>query len=120
MHPGFTPDKESKVTEKETPYKKVRMEDAITDLQTRDSLSTLNAPWRPQRARFQIASRLAYGILVLFGFIIVLNGTTVAILACTNGSQEEVELISSFAKIILPYLVTPLGIALGYFFREDS
>ena len=123
--------KEGQVTGK---YPRVQPEELIADEQTRDSLSALNAPWA-ERARLQMASLLASGLLKIFCFTIGGSGFVIAILvviglispetsSASNGtasaSQEAVKDILSFATTVLPYIATPLGVALGFFFKEDS
>ncbi len=114
--------------EKKTPYKRVNIEDDITDIQVRQSLSNLDQPWGSRRARFQIARTLAIGLMVLFGLIIICSGTGVISLTVISAfpqmnsgqTTQSYELIMSFVSLTLPYIATPLGVALGYFFKDSS
>ncbi len=112
---------------KESSYKQVHLEEAITDTQLREDLSALDKPWRPERARFKMASRLAYGLLVLFGLTIACSGTvlTALVITCaipgTDGGDpaNAIDQMIKFFTTLIPYIATPLGVALGYFFRES-
>jgi len=114
------------MAERESPYKQVRLEEATTDAQAKQAISALDQPWQPERrARFTMASRLAYGLLGLFGLTIVCNGATITILIITSaipGTPSDlagtIEQMLKFVTTLLPYIATPLGVALGYFFRD--
>jgi hypothetical protein len=119
-------DKEGRMAEKESPYKQVRPEDAITDEQTKEALTALDQPWQPERARFQMASVLAVGLLVLFGLTVACSSTVIMALFVTWAIQgagdlnagDAIDKMLQFVTTLIPYIATPLGIALGFFFRE--
>ena len=115
-------------------YPQVQLDELIVDKQTSDSLTALDVPWT-EKVRLQMASRLASGLLYVFGFTIAGSGIVIAILvviglispetssasnSTASASQKAVEDILSFATTMLPYIATPLGVALGFFFKEDS
>jgi len=113
------------MAQRESPYKQVRLEEATTDTQAKQAISALDEPWQPKRAHFTMASRLAYGLLILFGLTIVCNGTTITTLIITSaipGAPSDlagtIEQMLKFVTTLLPYIATPLGVALGYFFRD--
>jgi len=86
-------------------------------------------PWT-EIVRLGTASNLAYGLFGLFAFTILSSIIVISILTfrqpvlgLENGSSypaEQIKLIVEFAKAVLPYVATPLGIALGFFFRESK
>jgi hypothetical protein len=123
-----TTDKESRMAEKGSPYKQVRPEEAITDQQLREDLSKLDEPWQPEKARFRMASVLAIGLLILFGLTVACSGvviTTLVITCAITGISSEnptvvIDKMLQFVTTLIPYIATPLGIALGYFFRESQ
>jgi len=114
-------DKESHMSEQESQYKQVSLEQLITATQGEDQ-----EKWQGQMARFQMAGALAVGLLLLFGLTIACNGTVITVLIITStiadkttsDSTAGIGLMIEFAKMILPYIATPLGVALGYFFRD--
>lgn len=116
------------MAETESPYKRVRFEDAIVDTQAKDSLSALDEPWDSQKARFRTASVLAIGLLILFGLTIVCNGTvitTLVIAGIVSGKPASdptawIKQVTEFTAMMLPFIATPLGVALGYYFRETQ
>lgn len=120
-------DKENSVTESESMYKQVSLKEAVANMQTRDDLSGLDEPWLAQ-ARLQMAGRLAIGLLILFGITIACSGTIIALLVITplisdrvtGNSTAGITQTMEFATMLLPYIATPLGVALGYFFRENE
>jgi fatty acid desaturase len=75
------------MAEKESPYKQGRPEDAITDEQTKEALTALDHPWQPERARFQMASVLAVGLLVLFGLTVACSSVIIVALVITWAVQ---------------------------------
>lgn len=113
------------MVERDSPYKQVSLEDAVTDSQTRDDIRGLNKPWEPQKARFQMAGYLAVGLLILFGLTIVCNGFIVTTLIVASALSDHldpsngVKQITDFVAMILPYIATPLGVALGFFVKES-
>jgi hypothetical protein len=123
-----TMDKESSMAGSGSTYERISLRDAVTDAQTKDDLSRLDEPWQPKKARFKMAGRLAIGLLILFGITIACNGTVIALLVvtplisdkATGDSTMNVKQITEFATTLLPYIATPLGVALGYFFRETE
>jgi len=113
------------MAETATPHKLVRLEDVITDTQAKQTISALDQPWQPERDRFTMASRLAYGLLGLFGLTIVCNGIFLTALIVTSaipGAKTDpagaIEQMMQLVSTLLPYIATPLGVALGFFFRE--
>lgn len=114
------------MAEKESPYKQVRPEDAITDEQTKEAFTALDQPWQPEKARFQMASVLAVGLLVLFGLTVACSSIIIVVLVITWAIQgtggadpgEAIDKTLQFVTTLVPYIATPLGIALGFFFRE--
>jgi hypothetical protein len=113
------------MAEKVSPYKQVRLEDAVTDTQLKREISALDQPWQPERARFKMASRLAYGLLGLFALTIACSGIVITIMIVTSAVSKSsdnlikgMEQMMTFITTLLPYIATPLGVALGYFFRE--
>ncbi|MFQ6102106.1 MAG: hypothetical protein ACE5OS_12855 [Anaerolineae bacterium] len=102
-------------------YKQVRIEELITDTQLREVLSDLNKSWESEKARLEIASRLAFGLLLVFGFAVICSGIVISVLAFAYGDPDKgIEQMRDFFNMLLPYIATPLGIALGYFFREPQ
>jgi hypothetical protein len=112
-------------------YKQIRLEEAVTNAQLREDLSALDQPWQLGKARFKIAGRLAYGLLIIFGLTVACNGAVIIalVIACTISSALSENGISpttgvdpmlTFITTLLPYIATPLGVALGYFFRESQ
>ena len=109
-----------------SPYKKVSLEEATPDTQLREDLSSLDKPWQSERARFKMASRLAYGLLGLFALTIACSGTVITTLVVTyaipgTGGGHPADAIAQmlqFVTTLIPYIAMPLGVALGYFFRE--
>lgn len=114
------------MAEKERPYKQVRLEEAITDAQLREDLSALDEAWQAEKARFTVASILAVGLLVLFGLTVACSSVVIVALIITSaipgsaGSNpgEVIDKMIQFVTTLIPYIATPLGIALGFFFRE--
>ncbi|MDY7040205.1 MAG: hypothetical protein SVX38_05010 [Chloroflexota bacterium] len=109
--------------EMQSPYKQVSLKDAVTDAQVKRDLSALDEPWQPQKARLRMAAYLAFGLLILFGLTIACNGSIIPMLAIASivNKSEPTKAITpmlDFAKMVLPYIATPLGVALGYFFRD--
>jgi hypothetical protein len=111
--------------EKESPYQQVSLKDAVADAQVKRSLSALDEPWA-QKARLRTASVLAIGLLVLFGLTIACSGIVITTLVITSASSNkpdatnEIGQMVNFATVLLPYIATPLGVALGYYFRETQ
>ena len=63
--------------------------------------------------RLRAAIWIAKAIMVLFGAIAILLVITICICVFIGKSHDP---ILDMAKVILPYLATPLGAAVGYFF----
>jgi len=78
-------------------------------------------------SKFTMARTLAIGLLILFGLTIACNGTVITVLVITcaikgTASDETLAVIDKmlqFVTTMTPYIATPLGIALGFFFRES-
>ena len=109
-----------------SPYRQIRPEDVISDEQLKETLSTLDQPWQPEKARFTMASIMAVGLLVLFGLTIACSSAVIMTLVITwavqgpsgAGAAEAIDKMLQFVTTLIPYIATPLGIALGFFFRE--
>ena len=114
------------MAETKSPYKQVRIEDLITDARQREALADLSEAWEPEKVRLETASKLAVGLMALFGFVVASSGIVTLILSivCATGSggnpEDGIQYMRDFFNMLLPYIATPLGIALGYFFRESS
>lgn len=114
--------------ENESPYQRVSLEDAVADAQVKRSLSALDEPWHPQKVRLRIASSLAVGLLILFGLTIACSGTAIiglVIASIVSGKTTSdplagIKQVTEFVAMLLPYIATPLGVALGYFFRQTQ
>ena len=122
-----TTDKESRMAETANSYKQVRIEDAITDAKTKMDLSALDKPWQPERARFKMASRLAYGLLGLFALTIACSGIVITTLVVTSVILKNADILITgmeqmlrFITTLLPYIATPLGVALILFQRTTE
>jgi hypothetical protein len=64
------------------------------------------------------ANWLAKGVLIIFGIVAVflLIWTFIAMYRGVTGTEA-----AEMGKTLLPYLATPLGVALGYYFtRQDN
>jgi hypothetical protein len=108
----------------ERSYELISPEDAISDPQAKRLFSELDQKW-DDKTRNLTASGLALGLLVLFGLIVICGGVTVSALVITDiilhepssdqtsGTQQVID----FIGLLLPYIATPLGVALGYYFR---
>jgi len=115
------------MAEREGEYKQVRLEEVIHDTQVRNAISALDRPWQPERTRLQIASTLAFGLLGLFALTISCSGIIIIVLIVastvvntgSNDPANSIEQMMKFMTTLLPYIATPLGVALGYFFRES-
>jgi len=112
--------------ENEGPYKQIRPEDMVTDEKMKEALSALEQPWQPEKARFTMASVLAIGLLVLFGLTVACSSTVIVSLVITSALPsasnanpgEAIDQMLQFVTTLIPYIATPLGIALGFFFRD--
>jgi uncharacterized BrkB/YihY/UPF0761 family membrane protein len=119
-------DRENRMAERKSPYKQVSLEDAVADTQAKHSLSALDEPWQAKKARLRTASILAIGLLVLFGLTIACSGIVITTLVIASASSNkpdatnEIGQMVNFATVLLPYIATPLGVALGYYFRETQ
>jgi hypothetical protein len=89
--------------------------------QSQESLE--NQQWEPLKERYDIARWLARGLFWTFSFLIV--GSVIIMLVWLilsainpNIGSEEINLATDFVKGLLPAISTPLGIALGFYFRE--
>jgi hypothetical protein len=108
----------------ESSYELISPEDAITDPQAKRLFSELDEKWYHQ-TRHLTTSGLALGLLVLFGLIIICSGVTVSALVITDSILHEpssdqtsgIQQMTEFIAVLLPYIATPLGVALGYYFR---
>ena len=116
------------MAERKRSYKQVSLESEITASQDQEELASLNEPWQPQKTRLRTANILAFGLLILFGLTIACSGVVIAALIIgnvnsTNGLEaEELQVVIqetiNFVTKLLPFIATPLGVALGYYFRE--
>jgi hypothetical protein len=114
--------------EKDSAYKQISLKDAVADVQLRQGLSELDVPWQRERVRLRTASVLAIGLLALFALTIACNGSVITALVITSANSNEpvsnvvagIREMTEFAKMLLPFIATPLGVALGYYFRETQ
>jgi len=116
------------MAETESPYRQISLEEVVTDARMRETLTALNKAWESEKARIEIevASQLASGLLKLFGFTVVCGGIVSSVLAImgsipgivTGDPTRGFNLVLDLVKTLMPYIATPLGVALGYFFRE--
>lgn len=88
-----------------------------------ESQKSLEKPWEPQRERYEVAHWLAKGLLLTFSIMITLSGVliiAILIIKATNAniSDEDINLAIGFVKDLLPFVATPLGVAMGFYFRE--
>ena len=113
----------------ESPYKKISLEEAVIDEQSRRDIRALNREgWESEmaRARLDIASKLAFGLLRLFFATVICSAVILTVLVVgytvsgkpTSELEDAIDQAMSFVTMLLPYIATPLGIALGYFFSE--
>jgi len=109
------------------PYKQIRLEEAVADAQLKDALATFDEPWQPQKARLQMAGYLAFGLLGLFALTVACSGAVITALVITStmpntsgDPTKGIEQMIQFVTTLLPYIATPLGVALGYFFKESK
>ena len=111
---------------KESQYKQIRPEEAVTDVQLREALSALDQPWQPEKARFTMAIVLTVGLLAMFGLTIACSSVVIVgmiglwAVQGTGGADvgEAIDKMLAFVTMLIPFIATPLGIALGFFFRE--
>jgi len=72
--------------------------------------------------RYEVAGWLAKGLLYVFAGVIAWGGVLMTILLiCSMGAtidKEQIDLVTGFIKDVLPFIATPLGVALGFYFRE--
>jgi hypothetical protein len=109
-------------------YKQVRFEDMVVDTQAKRTLSALDKPWEPKKVRYRTASILAIGLLILFGLNIICSGGVITLLVIAGSISNKpssdviggIQQIAEFMKMLLPYVATPLSVALGYYFRETQ
>ncbi len=84
---------------------------------------SLEKPWEPQRERYQVAGWLAKGLLYAFVGVITWSGVLVFTLLFRSMSapidKAQADLVTGFFKDLLPFIATPLGVALGFYFRES-
>jgi hypothetical protein len=107
----------------------VRSEQTTPDEQGTDLLSTLNEPWfEMTRRRSWTASFLAIGLLILYALVMVGSGAAITMLIFISFFSNRpitdfitgIGQILDFIKVLLPFIATPLGVALGYYFRESQ
>lgn len=84
---------------------------------------SLEEQWEPLRERYDVARWLAKGLLWIFSFIIAWSGVlmmTLLIISATSSNidSEQIDVVTGFVKELLPFIATPLGVALGFYFRE--
>ncbi|MFZ5918471.1 MAG: hypothetical protein ACOYZ7_16165 [Chloroflexota bacterium] len=84
---------------------------------------------RLQVQREMMAQWLAFGIVIVFGLITLclvvcgLGASLIGFLAAAAAGGEVVWPVFDAleaAKVVLPYLATPLGVALGYYFTRRA
>ena len=86
---------------------------------------SLEKQWEPQKARYEGARWLAQWLLYTFLFVIVWSGIMILTLLIlgtitatrANVGETQINLVTGFIKDLLPYIATPLGVALGFYFR---
>ncbi len=93
--------------------------------EARQLQKSLEEQWFPLKERYEVARVLAKGLLYLFFFIVAWSGfmmLTLLVLNVTTSrvSSDQLDLVVDFVKDLLPYIATPLGVALGFYFREDD
>lgn len=93
--------------------------------ETRQLQKSLEEQWFPLRERYEVTRVLTRGLLNVFIFVIVWNGVmllTLLILDVTTSKVggDQIDLVTDFVRDLLPYIATPLGVALGFYFREDD
>ena len=114
------------MSETQPRYEKIRIEDLVDD-QVKQEIAPLNDPWL--HTRLQTARYLAFSLVFLFGFTIIcdlisslLVVFTTLLLSSDRSPDQATKafnlLMDSFTNI-LPYIATPLGVALGYFFKDS-
>lgn len=82
---------------------------------------SLEGRWLGMEAkRYDIAGWLAKGLFWVFAGIIALSAILFFILVYRGGVDPETNLVAGFIKDLMPFIATPLGVALGFFFREAS
>jgi hypothetical protein len=106
---------------------RVSLKEEIATTEQEKEMASLRDPWQAKKHRFQIAGGLAIGLLVLFGLTIVCSGlivTTLIVASATSGALAAdpnggVDQIVNFITTVLPYIATPLGVALGFYFKDS-
>lgn len=118
------------MAEQKSEYKVIRLEEAIADTQGAE----LDEPWRERVTlglaigRFGVAGVLATGVLILFSLTICCTGTSITMLITAGvisgqaafDTADAVECMMKFLTTLLPYVATPLGLVLGFFFRARN
>lgn len=106
---------------------KISLRDEIAATEEKENTPSLRDPWQAKKWRSQTAGILAIGLLVLFALTVLCNGlilTAFAVTTAVKGNFENpgegVTQIMDFTTTILPYIATPLGIALGFYFKESK
>lgn len=83
--------------------------------------------WESQKERYDVARWLAKGLLWTFSFIIAWSGLLVLVLLVLSAfsgtgnivvTSDMIDMAADFVKDLLPFVGTPLGVALGFYFRE--
>jgi len=116
------------MAEKENSYRQVSLEGEIAATEKRGNIPPLEKPWLAQKAHFEMAGRLAIGLLILFALTVACSGIAITSFIITSATSDNVNdnfaagigQLIEFVKALLPYIATPLGVALGYFFKESS
>jgi len=117
------------------PYERVTPSELVAEVtemasenqrdEARQLQKSLEEQWFPLRERYEVARMLARGLLCIFFLIVAWSGImmmTLLILDVTTSrvSSDQIDLAVDFVKDLLPYIATPLGVALGFYFREDD
>jgi hypothetical protein len=115
------------------PYKRVTLDELVTNtLQDvpeaqrkpiEQLVKSLEVQWVLERERYETAHWLAKGLLWVFISLIILGGVlmlTLLIIGVVKPdvlNEKLIGLVTSFVKDLLPFIATPLGVALGFYFR---
>jgi hypothetical protein len=115
------------------PYERVTPDELLAEItkgapeteqeEVRQLHRSLEEKWVPLKERYNMARWLAKGLLWLFAFIIAWSGVLmmtllVASAMSPNIGDKQISLVTSFVKELLPFIATPFGVALGFYFRE--
>jgi hypothetical protein len=115
------------------PYERVTPDEIVAQIvkrapeierdEARQLHQSLQEQWEPLRERYEVARLLARWLFYTFFFVVVWSGIlmlSLLVLSATTSrvGREEIDIVTDFVKDLLPYIATPLGVALGFYFRE--